>query len=72
MLLRTSRAVLATALSIGMLAGDFISSATPAYAQAAQNASISGSVADQQTGLGLSNADVVLYQGGRRVADLLC
>jgi outer membrane receptor protein involved in Fe transport len=67
MLHRTFRAAVATALSFAVVAGPALT--TPSAALAQVQTSITGSVTDQQTGLGLSDAKVVLFQGGHSVAE---
>ncbi|MDB5043098.1 MAG: hypothetical protein JWN27_3824 [Candidatus Eremiobacteraeota bacterium] len=69
MLHRTPRTVLATVLSAVLLAGAPLATPPPASAQAVQTVTIAGSVADQQTGLGLSDGTVLLEQNGRRAGE---
>lgn len=69
MLHRSSRAILAAVLSLATVAGAPLALSSPASAQAAQTVTIGGSVVDQQTGLGISDGSVVLFQGGQRAAE---
>ncbi|BDE07454.1 hypothetical protein WPS_27300 [Vulcanimicrobium alpinum] len=64
----TMRVAIAAALFLATGAGTVLSS-SPVLAQAAQTATITGNVVDQQTGLGLSGTSVVLFQAGRRIAE---